>query len=123
MMLGTEIGVDHVLVPADRIRRALGKDAAVAEHDDLWRDLEHDVHVVLDEHDGDPLALPEFADLVDHGVANVTAPAPINASVERRLMPAFRVLFIFPPCRVGFPNSLCRRSLRLHALRISEQRG
>jgi hypothetical protein len=37
-----------------------------------------------------------------HGAATLIAPAPINASVERRLMPGVRGLVIFPSlCRVG----------------------
>jgi hypothetical protein len=40
-----------------------------------------------------------------HGVAKVTAPAPINANVERRLMPGLRVLVIVPSLW-GVPKSL-----------------
>jgi hypothetical protein len=31
-----------------------------------------------------------------HGAANVAAPAPISANVDRRLRPGLRVLVIFP---------------------------
>src|SRR5882672_3234395 len=66
VMFGTEIGLDHGLVPADRLRRAGCENTTVAEHDDLGRDLEHDIHVVLDEHHRDLLRLPELPHLVDH---------------------------------------------------------
>src|SRR5256886_6056259 len=39
-----------------------------------------------------------------HGVANVTAPAPISASVERRLTPGLLVLVISPPRRQCVPQ-------------------
>ena len=68
-MFGAEIGLDDSLVPPDRIGRAGGKNPAVTQHDDFGRDLEHDVHVVLDEDDGDLLSLPELAHLVDHAPA------------------------------------------------------
>jgi len=42
-----------------------------------------------------------------HGAATLIAPAPISASVERRLMPGLRVLVIFPSLfRVGVSWSL-----------------
>ena len=77
---GAEIGIDHGLVGADLVGRALGQQAAVAEDADRGRDLEDDVHVVLDEDDGDLLALPEFAHLLDH------APALLRPHARRRLV-------------------------------------
>ena len=53
---------------------------AVAQHDDLGRDLEHDIHVVLDEHHRDLLRLPELPHLVDH------PPALFSAHAGRRLI-------------------------------------
>src|SRR5438445_13072538 len=41
-----------------------------------------------------------------HGVANVRTPPPINANVERRLMPGLRVLVIVPSLSGLLPKSL-----------------
>ena len=59
-----------------------------------------------------------------HGVANVTAPAPISASVERRLMPGLRVLVIVPSLSgLRCPQIPCRRSCRLHAHKNFRAKG
>jgi len=62
------------------------------------------------------------------GAATLIAPAPISASVERRLMPGVRVLVIFPSLfRVGvsWSRSLvsCRRSSRLRVPNNFRGRG
>ena len=66
VVFGAEIGLDHSGIAPDRVGRASRENAAVAQHDDRRRDLEDDVHVVLDEHDRDLLPLPKLMDLVDH---------------------------------------------------------
>ncbi len=48
-MVGAEVGVDHGLVLADGLGRALGDDAALGHHHHPVADARHDVHVVLDE--------------------------------------------------------------------------
>jgi hypothetical protein len=40
-----------------------------------------------------------------HGVANVTAPTPISASVDRRLTPGLLFLVILPPRGLCVPKS------------------
>ena len=65
-MFGAEIGLDHGGIPPDRVGRAGRENPAVAQHHNRRRDLEDDVHVMLDEHDRDLLLLPKFMDLVDH---------------------------------------------------------
>ena len=51
--------------------------------------------------------------LKTQGVANVTAPAPISASVDRRLTPGLQVSVIPPPRRPCVPQNPCRRSCHL----------
>src|ERR1700694_2443238 len=50
-VLGSKIRVDHSWILTDRLRPAGRENAAIAEHDDRRRNLEDDVHIVLDEHD------------------------------------------------------------------------
>src|SRR5438045_702040 len=50
-MRHAKVGVDHRLVGADDVRRSVGDLASVIEHDDAIRDVHHDSHVVLDQHD------------------------------------------------------------------------
>ena len=47
--------IDDLLVPADLVRGAGGEDRALVHGDDAVGVAEHDVHVVLDHHRGDPL--------------------------------------------------------------------
>src|SRR5215207_3264004 len=51
--LGAEIGPDHVGVALHLLRCALGKRATAVEDEDAIGDLHDELHVVLDEHDGD----------------------------------------------------------------------
>ena len=52
-VLLAEVGLDHARVVAHRRRVALGDLLAVVEHRDLLGDAHHDLHVVLDEQDGE----------------------------------------------------------------------
>src|SRR6476660_4389718 len=47
----SEIRADHIGIRADLLRRAVADLLAVVEHDDAIRDVHHDPHVVLDQHD------------------------------------------------------------------------
>ena len=49
-----QVGVDHLRVAADLLRGALGDGLAVVEHVDALADAHDDLHVVLDEQDGEP---------------------------------------------------------------------
>src|ERR1700694_4948604 len=51
-MLPTQIGLDHLGVGLDRLLRSGRKNLAIARHRDDVADGEDDIHVVLDEHDG-----------------------------------------------------------------------
>jgi len=53
----------------------LGQHLAVAQYADRTRDLEDDIHVVLDEDERHLLALPQAIDLVDHAPAFLRAHA------------------------------------------------
>src|SRR5437867_1179842 len=50
-----EVRLDHALVVAHVLGRTFGDLLPVVEDDDAARDPHHDLHVVLDEEDGDPL--------------------------------------------------------------------
>ena len=49
VVVAAEVGVDHLLVGPDGLRRALGDDPPLGHHDDPVGDVEDHVHVVLDE--------------------------------------------------------------------------
>ena len=51
-LLLAEIGLAHLGVGADRVRRAGGDDAAIDQHRDAVGEREHRLHVVLDQQDG-----------------------------------------------------------------------
>ena len=51
-LLLAEIGLAHLGIGADRLRRAGGDDAAVDQHGDAVGEREHRLHVVLDQQDG-----------------------------------------------------------------------
>src|SRR6267378_170111 len=55
MVLLAEIDLVHAPVPGDLLRRPLDQDLALHEHGDALREAEHEVHVVLDDEDGDVL--------------------------------------------------------------------
>jgi hypothetical protein len=54
---------------------------------------------------GMPILMTLASARATHGAANVTAPVPISAKVERRLKPGLWVLVIFPSL-VGFVRSI-----------------
>ena len=58
--LVAEVDRLHFGIGPNRLRRALGDDAAVIEHDDAIGVTEHDIHVVLGEEDRDPLRAREL---------------------------------------------------------------
>src|SRR6266513_167240 len=55
MVLLAEIDLVYAPVPGDLVRRPLDQDLALHEHGDALREAEHEVHVVLDDEDGDVL--------------------------------------------------------------------
>src|SRR5262245_46116557 len=67
LILGpTEIGLAYALVRRDLVRRAGCEDRAQRHYGDVVGDLEHHLHVVLDDDDVDRAR--EFADLVDRAL-------------------------------------------------------
>src|SRR5580692_8619064 len=52
-VLLAEIGVDHGGILDDVARLPVGNHLSVVQHDDAGTDVEHDLHQVLDHHDGD----------------------------------------------------------------------
>src|SRR5712691_10531415 len=61
-----EVSFTHALVGGDVLRAAGGEDRAQRHHGDVVGDLEHDLHVVLDDHDVDRAS--ELADLADRAL-------------------------------------------------------
>ena len=64
----------------DLLRRSLRQHATVAQHANALRDLEDDIHVVLDEHQRHLLAFPQAVHRVDH------LPAFLRPHAGRRLI-------------------------------------
>ena len=52
LLLLAEVGLAHLGVGADLLRRAGGNDAAIDQHRDTVGEREHRLHVVLDQQDG-----------------------------------------------------------------------
>ena len=101
VVVGTEVGVDHGVVGADLVGRALGDDPALAHHDHPVGDVVHDVHVVLHEHHRHPVVAQRLHVLEQrlgerrvhaghrlvehhHGRARPSAPAPSRAACAGR---------------------------------------
>src|SRR3954454_23637205 len=55
-----EVGLDDALVLAHLLRQTLGDLLAVIEHGDALRHAHHDLHVVLDQEDGEPTLVAEL---------------------------------------------------------------
>src|SRR4051812_15716617 len=51
--LPPEVDLVHAAVLGDLLRRALDQDLALHQHRDAFGEAEHEVHVVLDDEDGD----------------------------------------------------------------------
>src|SRR6266446_2958225 len=51
LVVAAEIGLDHVDVVLDLVRRALGDDLAEVQHRDALAQAHHEAHVVLDHED------------------------------------------------------------------------
>src|SRR5215831_4501849 len=66
VLLTAEIGLAHTLVGRDLRRAAGGEYSALRHHGDVVGDLEHDLHVVLDDDDVD--CPRQLADLVDRAL-------------------------------------------------------
>src|SRR6202023_932922 len=63
VVLATQIGLADTLVGGDFVRASGGKNRALRQHGDVVCDLEHDLHVVLDDDDIDRAC--ELADFFD----------------------------------------------------------
>src|SRR5580658_2290790 len=59
----SEIGFDHNWIDLHLLGRALADQFAIAEHDDLVRQLHNDPHIVFDQYDRGPGAIEIFHDL------------------------------------------------------------
>src|SRR6266850_6208511 len=61
-----EVGVDHLLVAAHLVGRAIGELAAVVEHHHAVGDVHHHAHVVLDQNDGGAIVVVDVEDKAAH---------------------------------------------------------
>ena len=64
-MLRAEIGVDHALVRSHFVRGALRYHLAVVHHDHSVACAHHEVEVVLDDQQRDPVARPQREDVLE----------------------------------------------------------
>src|SRR3989454_8551176 len=62
----SKVGIDHLLVAAHFVRRAVGELAAVVEHHHAVGDVHHHAHVVLDQHDGGAIVVVDVEDEAAH---------------------------------------------------------
>ncbi len=86
MRLLPEVGFLDLGIVADLVRRTRGDDGAVDEHRDAVGQPEDDAHVVLDDHQGAPLA--HLADEIDRPVGLVPAHASRRLVEEDHVGPA-----------------------------------
>src|SRR5882762_6002582 len=61
-----EVGIDHLLVAAHFVGRAIGELAAVVEHHHAVGDVHYHAHVVLDQHDGGAVVVVDVEDEAAH---------------------------------------------------------
>ena len=64
LFLTAQIGLDDHWVGLDLLRGALGDDLSEVEHADALADAHDQVHVVLDEHNGDLEGVPDLDDVL-----------------------------------------------------------
>ena len=78
-----QIGLDDRRVGLDVVGGPLGDDAAEVQHADALADPHDQIHVVLDEHDGNLEGVPDFADVV-HQLRRLRRVHPRRRLVEQQ---------------------------------------